>query len=252
MLPVRGASCQSPLYHSTSLWPQSPPAAWQSEHGRGGSLGEDYSITVILHRLLFDCSLNFPLSYKRSLPLSIFPSLPHLLSLSFSHCSALAGRLAFFISPPSPHRPFSILLVLLQRSPPPSPRPSILPFSHTPCLSLWRGGVEKEKGPVIKDKDESKQRETNTDTNKPLSCFFLHSHSGNASDREPQLRGWEAKIFVGGCGVQRIDLWVLTESEAPTITAQTGDKRSLIVILAFQILKTGMTGVIPVRRTRSS
>lgn len=31
------------------------------------------------------------------------------------------------------------------------------------------GGVEKEKGAVIKDKDESKQRETNTDTNKPLS-----------------------------------------------------------------------------------
>lgn len=52
--------------------------------------------------------------------------------------------------------------------------------------------------------------------------------------------------------MQRIDLWVLTESEAPTITGETGDKRSLIVILAFQILKTGMTGVIPVGRTHRS
>lgn len=226
MLPVRGASCQSPLYHSTSLWPQPPPAAWQSEHGRGASLGEDYSITVILHTLLFDGSLNFPLPYKRSLPLSIFPSVPHFLSLSFSRRSALAGRLAFFISPPSPHRPFSILLVLLQRSPPPPTHLSILPSSHpphppqspTPHACLSGGGFEKEKGPVIKDKDESKERETNTDTNKPLSCFFLHSHGGNASDREPQLTGWEAEIFEGGGGVRRIDLWLLTESEGPTIT----------------------------------
>lgn len=220
----RGASCQSPLYHSTSLWPPSPPAAWQSEHGRGGSLGEDYSITVILHTLLSDASLNFPLSYKRSLPLSIFPSVPHFLSLPFSHCSALAGKLAFFISPPSPHRPFSILLVLLQRRPPPPTSPFCLsptphpPQSPTPHACLSGGGFEKEKGPVIKDKDESKERETNTDTNKPSSCFFLHSHGGNASDREPQLTGWEAEIFVGGGGVQRIDPWVLTESEAPTIT----------------------------------
>lgn len=79
-----------------------------------------------------------------------------------------------------------------------APTPPFLRLSPTPHACLSGGGFEKEKGPVIKDKDESKQRETNTDTNKPLSCFFLHIHGGNASDRKPQLTGWEAEIVVEG------------------------------------------------------
>lgn len=63
--------------------------------------------------------------------LALSVSLPFLFSLV---PSALADRLAFFISPPSQHQPFSILLVLLQKNPP-------LSFSPThpflPKLSLY-------------------------------------------------------------------------------------------------------------------
>ena len=181
VLPVRGA------------WLSKPPrsqhlpvaSASTSSLAAGASWGKDYSITLILHTLHFDGSLNFPLLYTETPPLHLSFCSTHPFSfLWFSHCSALTGRLAFFISPPSPHRPFSILLVLLQSSPPPPTHththththrvlsffhapPS--PVFHTPCLSLWVRGFEREKGAVIKDKDERKPRETNTKTNKPLS-----------------------------------------------------------------------------------
>lgn len=43
------------------------------------------------------------------------------------------------------------------------------------------------------------KRETNTETNKPLSkvAFFLCARGGNGSDKEPGLTGWEAEIIVG-------------------------------------------------------
>lgn len=102
------------------------------------------------------------------LPFSISLLLFYFLFLLFSHSSALTDRLAFFISPPSQHWPFSILLVLLQKIPPQFfPYTPFLPNLPTPhaCLS---GEFEREKGAVIKDKDESEQRETNTQTNKTL------------------------------------------------------------------------------------
>lgn len=80
--------------------------------GGDGSLGKDYSIKVVPHAVLYAVTLNFP-------------------------------RLAFFISPPSQHRPFSILLVLLQKSPPSVCFLQTLP-PHTSRLSLW--GVWKGEG----------------------------------------------------------------------------------------------------------
>lgn len=192
-------------------------SACTRSHAGCDSLGADYSITVILQKVLYAVTLDSPPWWRKRHRQDSCRSRSRFSLLRFCRLlSALTGRLAFFISPPSQHRPFSILLILLQK------RPPLFFFSFyvilLPCLPNLlhstlvsqgreegrRGQRQKIKMKAKREKQMGKQIRALSKAASSILAVVSHTVAGtSAADTGGGIRGPKSCVCVCGLITQQ-------------------------------------------------